>query len=83
MVSIRNVINRMNILCAGSYKFFPLHYSLRKKFLKRILTYLYCIKLNKINMCHTEAQKHVSYTGSRKRILIYYGSYIEMAGYVF
>ena len=31
------------------------------KFLKHILMYLYCIKYNKVNICHSGTQKHVSY----------------------
>ena len=52
-------------------------------FLKRILTYLYCTIYNEISICHSDVQKHVSYTESPKRFLIYFGLCLEMAGKVF
>ena len=69
MFPIKNVINSMNILF--TYKFFPLHYGLRREILKRILTYLYCTKYNEIKIYHLDVQKHVLYTGSYKKILIF------------
>ena len=35
-------------------------------FLKRILTYLYCIKYNEINMYHSDVQKNILCAGSHK-----------------
>ena len=52
-------------------------------FLKRILTYFYCTKYSKINICLSDVQKHVSYTRSHKRFLTYYGLCLEGAGNVF
>ena len=43
------------------------------EFLKRILTYLCCSKCNETNICHSDAQKHVTYTGSHERFVLYYG----------
>ena len=31
------------------------------KFVKCILTYLYCMKYNEINMSHSDEQKHIFY----------------------
>ena len=63
-ISYESGINNINILCASSYKSFYIHYSLKGNFLKRILTYLYCIEINR---CKSDVQKHVSYTGSHKK----------------
>ena len=54
-----------------------------RRFLKCILTYLYCTKCNEINICHLDVQKHVSYTGSHKIFLMYYGLCFGTAGNVF
>ena len=37
------------------------HCILRRKILRRILTYLYSIKYNEINVCHLDVQNHISY----------------------
>ena len=37
-------------------------------FSKRILTYLYCTKFNEIKLCHSDVQKHVSYTGLKNNV---------------
>ena len=50
--------------------------------LKRILTHLYSTKYNEINIFHSGAQKHVSYTGSHEGFLIYYRLWMETAGNV-
>ena len=34
-------------------------------------------------MFHSVVQKHASYTGSHKRFPIYFGLYLETAGYAF
>ena len=39
-----------------------------RKFLKQILTYLYCTKYNEIDVWHLDVHKHVSYT---VQILVY------------
>ena len=44
----------------------PIHFGLWEKFLKRILTYLYCTNQNKINIYHSDVQKHVSYEDQTK-----------------
>ena len=49
--------NSINILYTGSHKSFSIHYKIRGKFLKHILTNLYCNKYNKIDMCHSGVQK--------------------------
>ena len=57
--------------------------SVGEAFLKCILTYLYCIKYNEINICNSDAQKYISYTGSHKRFLIHNELCLKMAGNVF
>ena len=42
-------------------KFSDTFRNMGRKYLKRILTYLYCNKWNKINIYHSDTQKHVSY----------------------
>ena len=42
----------------------------RGKIVKNSLTNLYCTKYNEITICRSDVQKHVSYTGSRKKFLI-------------
>ena len=58
MFSIKNGINARSILYTGSHKSFPI---LCGKFLKRILSYLYCMNYNEINIHHSDIQKHVSH----------------------
>ena len=66
-------------------KFFDKLRHMAETFLKRILTYFYFTKYNEISLRHSDVQKHVSYTGSRKRFLIYYnyGLCLETAECVF
>ena len=52
-------------------------------FLKLILTYFYCFKYNENNICHSNVQKHVSYTESQKKFHVYYGLCLESAENVF
>ena len=66
MFPTKNDINGINILYTNLPKGFPIHYGLQGKILKIILTYLYCSKYNDINICHSDVQKHVPYTGSQK-----------------
>ena len=84
MFRIKNDVKRTNIMCTGSHKSFPTHSILRGKFLKRILTYLYSIKDNEINICHLDVKDtlpvkncinsiNILYTGSYKIISIYCG----------
>ena len=47
-------------VCQQSNKCFPIYYSVWGKFLKSILTYLYCCEYNEINKYHSDVQKHVS-----------------------
>ena len=58
MFSIKNGIKTTSILYTDSHKSFP---NLCGKFLKGILSYLYCINYNKINIHHSDIQKHVSH----------------------
>ena len=44
----------------GTQKFFRYITAYGKKCLRHILVYLYCIKHNKINICHSNIQKQVS-----------------------
>ena len=80
---MKNGSNSINILNTDSHKSFPIHYSQWRKFSKRILMYIYRLKCNEINVCHSDVQEHVSYkngvnstnvlyTGSHKRIPICY-----------
>ena len=62
----KKCINSINILHTGSHTY-------EGKHLKRILTYLYCTKCNEISICHSDFQKHVSYTRLRERFLLLYG----------
>ena len=55
--SIKKGINTTSILYTESHKSFPI---LCWKFLKHILSYLYCINYNEVNMHHSAIQKHVS-----------------------
>ena len=55
---IKNSTNAISILYTGSHKSFEI---LCGKFLKRILSYLYCINSKQINMCDSDTQKHVSH----------------------
>ena len=52
------------------------------KCLKRTLTYLSCTKYNEINICHSDEQKHISYTESHKRFLIHYDVCLVMAAII-
>ena len=52
-------------------------------FLNPIVRNLPPTKGNEINMFHSDGQNHVSYTGSHKRFLIYYGLCLETAGNLF
>ena len=61
MFPTKNCYKSTNILSTGSHKSFPIHYVLWGKFLKRMLTYLYCTKCNEIDMCHLDVKKPVSY----------------------
>ena len=85
MDNIENDMNGTKGSFTEIHKRFPVHFGLlgEGKFLKLILTYLYCTKYNKINIFHLVVQEHVSYTGSHKRFLIYYRLYFEMARNVF
>ena len=56
MFSIKNGINATINLQTGSHKNFPI---LCGKFLKRILTYLFCINSNEINIRHLYMHKNV------------------------
>ena len=58
MLPIKNGINATNILYTGSYKSFPI---LCGKFLKLIITYLYCTKYNEINICHLYIHENIFY----------------------
>ena len=49
-------------------------------FLKLIVTYLFSIKYNEINMLRSDVQKHVLYPGLKKIFFIHYGLYIKTAG---
>ena len=60
MFPVKNDINSTNILYTGSHKNFPIHYGLRGKLLKCILTYLYCTKYNEINMCYSDVQNNIN-----------------------
>ena len=42
------------------------------KFLKHIVTYLYCTKCIEINIHRSDKQKHVSYAGSHKKLTYLY-----------
>ena len=77
------IINSVNIFYMGFHKSFPIHYRLWGEFLKHILSNLYSTIYNEVNICHTDVQKHLSYTGSHKRFLIYYELCLETAGNVF
>ena len=72
MFSMKNGIKTTNILYTESHKSFPIPYG---KFLKRVLSYLYCINYNEINICHSESMFplkndfnsiNILYTGSNK-----------------
>ena len=56
MFSIKNGINTRSLLYTESHKSFPI---LCRKFLKSILLCLYCINYNKINIYHSDIQRHV------------------------
>ena len=58
MLPIKYDINTRSIFFTGSLKIFR---SYGRKFLKSILTYLYCANYNEINMHHSDTQKHVSH----------------------
>ena len=84
MGSIKNDMYGTKGSLTDTYKSFPIHFGLGGgEFLMLIVTYLYCAKYNKINIFHSVVQEHVSYTGSHKNFLIYYGLCLETAGYVF
>ena len=46
---------------------------MREKILILIVNFCtrYCIKYNEIDMFHSDVQKHLSYTGSHKRFLVW------------
>ena len=85
MNSIENDMYGAKSSSTEIHKSFPIHFGLWEgmEFLKFLVRYLYCSKYNKINIFHSVLQKHVSYTGSHKRFLKYYGLCLETAGYVF
>ena len=59
---IENGIYESNDSSTKTHKSLPIHYSpMGRKLLKRILTCLYCNKCYKINLCHLDIPKHVSY----------------------
>ena len=62
----------------------PIHYGVWEGgFLKRIVINLPPTKDNEIYIFHSDVQNHISYTGSCKSFLIYYGLFLETAGNVF
>ena len=63
MNSIENNKHRTKGSFTEIHKRFPVHFGLlgEGKFLKLILTYLFCFKHNEINICHSDTQKHVSH----------------------
>ena len=80
MFSIMYSISTTSILYTGSLKSFP---NLCGNSLKYILLYLYCINYNEINIYHSGVQKHVSHTGSHRRLVIYYGLQLKAPGNVY
>ena len=58
MFSVKNGIKTTSILYTELHKSFPI---LCGKFLKRILSYLYCINCNEINIYHLDIHKQASY----------------------
>ena len=84
MYRIENGAGGTNGSPTEAHKSFPLHYGVwGGGFLKRILINLPPTKDNEINMFHLDVQNHVSYIGSYKRFLIYYGLCLKTAGNVF
>ena len=66
MDRIENGMFTINGSSAVAHKSFPMHYGIviapqGGKFLKRILTHLYCTKYNEINACDSYVQKQVSH----------------------
>ena len=61
MDHIENDMHEAKNSSTETHKRFPM----RRKFLNRILIYLYCSKYN--NLCHSAVQKHVSYTGDHTK----------------
>ena len=64
-------------------KFSDTLWPMEKNFLQLILPNLYSTKCIDVKVCHSDVQKHVSYTRSHKRFLIYYGLCLRTAGNVF
>ena len=59
---LKNGMHKSYDSSTKTYKSFPIHCDLcGRKLLKCILTFLYCNKCSKINLCHLDIHKHVSY----------------------
>ena len=65
MKRIENVMYGVKGSFTGAHKSFPIHYGVWEGggFLKCIVINLSPTKDNKINIFHSDIQKHVSYTG--------------------
>ena len=83
MDRIENGMYGTKSMYTAIHKSFPIQYGLWGKFLKRILTYLYCSKHNEIKICHSDVQKCVSFIGSHERFLIHYALCFETSENVF
>ena len=62
MFSIKSGIINAYFACSLTQKISKILRPMMGTFFKCILTYLYCPKYNEMNMRHSDAQKHVSYT---------------------
>ena len=62
MDRMENGIYESKDLSTKTCKSFPMHYGpMGRKLSKHILACLYCNKCYKINSCHSDTHKHVSY----------------------
>ena len=77
MEHIENGTHRTNGSSIKVHKSFLSLQTMVGGFLKRILTYLCCIKYNEINVCHSDKYKHASHKKSyfNTTCILYTGSY--------
>ena len=85
MFLIRYAISSINILYADSLTHTQKVYirAYGGKFLKSILTYLYCNNYNEINIDHSNIQKDLSYIGPHEQFLLHFKICLETARKVF
>ena len=84
MERIENVIYGVKGSSTKAPKTFPIHYGVRGgNFLMRIEINLSPTNDTEINIFHSDVQNRVSYAGSHKRFLIYYGLCLKTSGNVF